>query len=143
MIYEASKRWTMTVVAATLPLALSACATPKPIDAASPIAGQVSAAAAEKGSFPKFSQVPSTPTDVRTPKAWKDSVVGVETAGAKLQAETAPSTFTLSDTDTFAQKAHDALAGAGQAPGEEAARQAADAFARTARERATPPPSKR
>lgn len=143
MINEAPKRWTMTVVAAVLPLALAACAHKPAPNPASPLAGKISAVADEKGGYPKFSQVPSMPTDVRTAQAWKNSVNGVEAAGAQLKADTAPDTFTLNDTDAFAAKARAAVAGAGEAPGEEAARAASDAFARQARERATPPPSKR
>ena len=132
------------MLGAALPLALCACSTPAHrVDAASPLAAQAAAAAANPGSYPRFSQIPDAPVDVRSPAAWGVAVANLKAAGARLTAETAPETFTLHDTEAFAEQTRRAVANAGAAPGEEASRAQADAFVRTARERATPPPSTR
>ena len=148
MIIEAPNRLTARVLGACSLLALcaslGACSTPAHrVDAASPIAAQAAAAAADPGPYPRFSDIPDRPADVRDPAAWRSSIAGVRAAGARTNAEAAPSTFTLNDTEGFAERTRRAVAGAGTAPGEEAARAQADAFARTARERAKPPPSTR
>jgi hypothetical protein len=93
--------------------------------------------------YPTFASIPAAPTDVRPPAAWRNNIAGITAAGAKLNAETAPSTFSLTNTEDFAEAMRRKL-DAGGAPADEAATRAeADAFARSIRQRATPPPSRR
>ncbi|WP_374570247.1 hypothetical protein [Phenylobacterium sp.] len=111
----------------------------KPLDPNSPIAPEAAKAAAARGAFPKFSDIPKKPTDDRSPKAWGQAAAKVEAARDKLVRETAPDTWSLGGTAAFAGQAAN-TANADTAPN---ANSDAEAFARAARERATPPPSPR
>lgn len=129
---------------------LAACAssispfTPPPADPSSPVAAAANAAAKEsKGAVaPRFIDIPPIPTDVRTPVQFKKAVGAEKIAADKLKRDTAPSTWTLSDTEGYAAKARKI----GKAPPSDiptdADRAATEAFAKAARERATAPPSK-
>jgi hypothetical protein len=148
MNHEASNpRRTQTVRAFTafgVLCALGGCSTPAHrVDAASPVAAQAAAAAANPGPYPKFSDIPAAPDDVRAGAAWKGDVVAVQSAGARINAQAAPDASTPNDTEAFAERLRRLAAEGGEAPTEEASRAAADGFARIARERATPPPSTR
>ncbi|MDP1874575.1 hypothetical protein [Phenylobacterium sp.] len=110
-----------------------------PVDPLSPAGEAVLAAARADKAYPRFSDIPPAPTDVRGPRAWAAAVSEVEAARADLFARTAPSTWTLDDTEGFATRAQ-----AQAAPPPVAGAPAnTEAFAREARERATPPPSPR
>ena len=100
-------------------------------------------ASTASGGYPTFAAIPEPPTDIRPAAAWRNSIAGVKNAGARLAAETAPSTFSLSNSEDFAETTRRRLDAGGVAPTEEASRAAADAFARSVRQRATPPPSRR
>lgn len=126
MIGEAPKRLSVGIVASGLCLALAGCAS----------------AGAQSG-YPTFAAIPQAPTDIRAPRAWRDNIAGVQAAGARLAAETAPSTFDLSNTEAFAETTRRKLDAGGPAPDAAASRAEADAFARSIRQRATPPPSRR
>ncbi len=126
MIGEAPKRLSVGILSAGACLILSACAG----SGASP-------------GYPTFAAIPDAPTDVRPGAAWKRDVASIQAQGDKLNAETALSTFTLNNTEDFAEATRRKL-DAGGAPADEAASRAeADAFARSIRARATPPPSRR
>lgn len=123
-------------------LGLGACAVENPlrvgaIDASSPIAAEASRLAHETKAFPTFAQIPPVPTDVRPVRAWGPAAKQVELAAAQLMRDTAPSTWTLSDTDTFAA---DARRRAGPVPAAESTTAATEAYAKELRKRATPPP---
>lgn len=126
MIGEAPKRLSVGIVASGLCLALAACASSD-----------------SKAGFPTFAAIPEAPGDIRPARAWRDSIAGVQAAGARLAAETAPATFELSNTEDFAETTRRKLDAGGQAPDAAASRAEADAFARSIRQRATPPPSRR
>jgi hypothetical protein len=128
-------------------LGLTACVspfTPPPADPSSPVAAAANAAAKDsRGAVaPRFIDIPAIPTDVRTPVQFKKAVGAEKIAADKLKRETAPSTWTLSDTEGYAAKARKI----GKAPPSDiptdADRAATEAFAKAARERATAPPSK-
>ena len=110
-----------------------------PVDPQSPAAKAVLEVARADRAYPKFSDIPPAPTDVRPPRAWAAAVADVEAARANLYAETAPATWTLSETEAFAARA---LADVSPPPVAGAPANT-EAFARDARERATPPPSSR
>lgn len=127
MIGEASKRLITGILGASACLAVAGCASSAP-----------------KSGYPTFASIPAAPTDVRAPAAWRSSVAGVAAAGAKLNAETAPSTFSLNDTEGFAEATRRKLdAGGAPVTDEAVSRAEADAFSRSIRARATPPPSRR
>lgn len=110
-----------------------------PVDPQSPAAQAVLAAARADRDYPKFSDIPAAPTNVRGPRAWATAVSDVEGARSELYAETAPDTWSLSGTEAFAAKARADVA----PPPVAGAPANTEAFARDARERATPPPSSR
>jgi len=110
-----------------------------PVDPQSPAAKAVLEAARADRAYPKFSDIPPAPTDVRPARAWAAAVADVEAARAHLYAETARGTWTLSETEAFAAKAQADVT----PPPVAGAPANTEAFARDARERATPPPSSR
>ena len=121
---------------------LAACAVQNPLqvaplDASSPIAAEAAKLAHEQRAFPTFAQIPPEPTDVRPVRAWGRAAKEVELAGLQLEQATAPSTWTLNGTETFAA---DALRQAGAAPSSESTTAATEAYAKELRKRATPPP---
>ena len=108
-----------------------------PIDASSPIASEAGKLAHQPGPYPTFAQIPPEPTDVRPVRAWGPAAQQVEAAGARLAQETAPSTWTLSGTEAFAEGIRRQL---GAAPPAESTTAATEAYAKELRKRATPPP---
>jgi hypothetical protein len=117
---------------------------PPPADPNSPVAAAANAAAKQSRNAvaPRFVDIPPLPTDVRTPVQFKKAVGAELAAAAQLRRDTAPSTWTLSDTEGYASKARKV----GKAPPSdiptEADRAATEAFAKAARDRAKAPPSK-
>jgi hypothetical protein len=107
-----------------------------PVDPASPVAAEVAKAADADAKFPSFLDIPDLPKDVRPAETFGKAVADTEAAGEALAKQTAPSTWTLSNTDTFASRAQ------GRAGEEDAPRPGEDteAYAKRLRERATPPP---
>lgn len=129
---------------------LTACAsplspfTPPPADPSSPVAAAANAAAkASKDAVaPRFIDIPAIPTDVRTPVQFKKAVGAEKIAADKLKRDTAPGTWTLSDTEGYASKARRVAKVPAPAAPTDADRAATEAFAKAARDRATAPPSK-
>lgn len=126
---------------------LAACAspfTPPPADPSSPVAAAANAAAKDSkhASKPTFAEIPAIPTDVRTPVQFKKAVGDEKLAADKLKRDTAPSTWTLSDTDGYASQARNSARVPAPAAPTDADRAATEAFAKAARDRATAPPSK-
>jgi hypothetical protein len=54
------------------------------------------------GAFPAICSIPAVPTDVPSAETYKHRVVDIRLDGRALERQTAPSTFTLSDTDALA-----------------------------------------
>jgi len=125
-------------------LAVAGCTTPfssQKVDPTSPVAEATRAAAHQKGRRPTFADIPAIPTDVRGPAAYRASIAAQEAAGDKLRRDTAPDTFKLNDTETYAARTR----AAGKAPNFEAPNDAdraeTEAFAKAARGRASAPSS--
>jgi hypothetical protein len=125
---------------------LGGCAVQAPFGATlvvqtSPIAAEVASKAEANQNFPQFTDIPPAPADLRPAKAWGAAAADSEVARDQLMTQTADETWTLSETDRFAESA--ALE-AGPAVAEGASTTAAtEAFAAEMRRRATPPPSPR
>ncbi len=122
-------------------------ATPAAAGAASPceqtapgagLAPDIVAQAAQPHGFPSFCSIPAIPTDVRGASDWKAAVVDTRLAGAQLQRQTAASTWTLDGTDDFAAGSRSEAAP--PAPMTPASEADTAAFAKSLRDRATPPP---
>lgn len=106
------------------------------VDPTSPVAADVARLTRQPARLPTFAAIPKAPTDVRPLWQYGRDARRVQAAGQALTQATAPETWTLQGTDTFADRARQ---DAGPqidppAPGD------AEAFARALRERATPPP---
>lgn len=107
-----------------------------PVDPASPVAGEVAERSHPKTGFPTFASIPDPPADLRPAAQYGRQSAQLDAAGKALIAATEPGTWTLQNTDAFAEKArHDA--GPPLAPGNP---EQSEAEARALRERATPPP---
>jgi len=121
---------------ATLAGCISAPFTSAKVDPASPVAAEVAKAARAGHAYPKFSDIPAIPADVRPLRAFGQAAQQVKLAGDRLVAATAPGTWTLTGTESFASEARR------QTPDLPPSERASDpeAFARELRERATPPP---
>ncbi|MBS0409236.1 MAG: hypothetical protein JSR86_04925 [Proteobacteria bacterium] len=120
-------------------LAEIGCAQPASSD--SGLAPDIVAAAQHPKGFPSFCSIPAIPTDVRDAGAWKTAVVDTRVAGARLQRQTDPSTWTLDGTDAFAADARrEAAAPPPMTPASEGD---AEAFTQQLKARATPPPRPR
>jgi hypothetical protein len=113
-----------------------------PINAASPAAPDIVAAERTPGPYPKFSQVPPVPKDVRPAAAWRAAVADALALKRRTQLEAGAIPFVLTGGDTEAW----AAAERAKIPASEMAAPAADesqqaeAFAAAERARATPPP---
>lgn len=123
---------------------LGACASVNPfasapIDPASAVAGDVARIGEVRRPFPKFSDVPSMPSDVRPLAQWGQAAEELRQAGARLEAETAPETWSLEASEAFSSRAAAVLDANGQGTG----LTGTEAFAQRLRERATPPPPPR
>lgn len=106
------------------------------VDPASPVAKDVTALTSAHAEFPKFASIPRKPDDLRPPARYGKEAASLELAAAQLIRDTAPETWTLQATDAFADTAR-RDAGPELAPPTAGD---AEAFARSLRERATPPP---
>jgi hypothetical protein len=134
----------ITVVARLLGVASVAalvcgCASPiasAKVDPSSPVAADVAKLATADRDYPKFSEIPPKPTDVRPARVYGERAQAVTAAGAKLDAATGPGAWTLNATTSFAARAR---ADAGPELGAPANTDT-EAFANSVRKRATPPP---
>lgn len=108
------------------------------IDPSSPIAPEAAKLARTNGPFPKFTQIPAVPKDVRPVKEFGVAAADTVSVRDDLVAKSDPQTWTLKegDTTTFAGQGRTA-AGPEIAPTDPTA---TEAFARELRKRATPPP---
>lgn len=106
------------------------------VDPKSPIAAEVAKVERTRASFPKFSEIPPVPTGLRAKRAYGQAANETEVARADIERATAPETWTLKQSDSYAGDARAAV-GPDIAPVDPAA---TEAFARELRKRATPPP---
>ncbi|MBV9508848.1 MAG: hypothetical protein JO303_01040 [Caulobacteraceae bacterium] len=109
-------------------------------DPNSSVAAEVNAASDAPGAYPDLHHIPPNPTDVRPVSAWKAAVDSELAVKQEVQANAAAIPFTLNGTQPFADQARSQIDRdlAVQAPADSAAQ--TQAFAETARARATPPP---
>ncbi len=102
--------------------------------------GGADCAAGPSASYPRFCDIPRTPTDVRDPKAFKSAVVDLRRAGRRVVRATGPGTFglPLGEADAFSRAARAEAA----PPPEVSAAPSEDSEATAAelRRLATPPP---
>ena len=106
------------------------------VDPRSPVAAEVARAARTSTDFPSFAEIPVVPTDVRPIRMYGDAAREVELVRAELERATAPGTWTLQNTEAFAERARRDV-GPEIAPAEP---RDTEAYADELRRRATPPP---
>jgi hypothetical protein len=107
------------------------------VDPRSPIAAEVATSVRPNAPYPTFRSIPPTPKDVRPHKQYGVQAAQVEASAAAVEKATADNTWTLSGTDAFATEARQD-AGPELAPPEPGD---TEAFAKSQKARATPPPS--
>jgi hypothetical protein len=106
----------------------------------SSVAAEVTAASRSPGPYPRFSQVPAVPTDVRPVPVWRNAVIGEWADKRQTEREAAALAFTLGGTEAWAESMR------GRIPRDELSRPTpnatdqSEAFAAAERARATPPP---
>jgi len=109
-----------------------------PVDKSSKAAAEITTKARSSTTYPTFADIPPVPTDVRPVQAWGPAASAVTTAARQLEQATAPSTWSLNDTESFATRAKGSASD--DAAGINSTVADTEAFARQARQRATPPP---
>lgn len=133
------KRALRPVTAATAAACLCACASPvgSPPFAKSPVSAEVKQASAASGRYPRFSEIPAAPLDVRPTRAWGNSIYDMLRLRRQMLVEAAMIPPPPADTEVFARsernKTNPAAAGATSSANSTAA------FVEGGRERATPP----
>jgi hypothetical protein len=118
---------------------LSGCINPfvdAKVDPNSVVAPDVAKAAHIHTKYPTFASIPPVPKDVRPHPQYGVAAKQTDQARADLERATAPETWTLNDTETFAEAGRQ-TAGPDAAP---AAGADTESFANALRKRATPPP---
>ena len=112
-----------------------------PIDASSAVARDVAYANKHPGPYPRFSDIPNIPTDVRPASAWRSAVEDLKQRKAAVDAEAAALPPAQSDTEGFASNTRSrAAADPADVPPPDAAAQT-ESYAKSLRDRATPPPT--
>ena len=106
------------------------------LDPNSPINAELAKVDRAPTVFPKFTDIPPVPTDVRAKPAYGVAARDTQLAAAAIERATAPDTWTLKDSDRYAGDAR-AVVGPDLAPADPAV---TEAFAQAQRRRATPPP---
>jgi hypothetical protein len=111
-----------------------------PVDPNSPVAKDVIYASHHPGPYPKFTDIPSVPTDVRPAAEWRAAISDIKAEGRKLDAQVAALPPPLTDTEAFAAASQSMSAAQPSEVPPADAQQQTESEARTLRERATPPP---
>jgi hypothetical protein len=106
------------------------------VDPRSPVAAEVPNAIRAGPDYPTFAEIPAAPKDLRPKPLYGAQAAELDRTRAQVVRETAPDTWTLSNTEGFAAQARQA-AGPEVAPASPAD---TEAFANALRKRATPPP---
>jgi hypothetical protein len=105
------------------------------VDPNSPVAADVARMSRANADFPSFNEMPVVSKDTRPIRAYGQAANELEQVRAELERQTAENTWTLRNTETFAERARrDVPDLPPPSPGD------AEAFARELRQRATPPP---
>jgi hypothetical protein len=112
------------------------------VDPNSPAAAAIQAQADQPG-WPTFEGIPQAPTDVRGNEGWRLAVSATEGDRDELLRATAPSTWSLNDTEGFAARMQSLIDFDPSDVPTAADAAATEAWAAAMRARATPPPRPR
>lgn len=113
------------------------------VDPKSPVYQDVMNATRHPGPYPKFQDIPKTPTDIRPASAWAVAIADIKSDRAKVDSAVAALPPPATDAESFAVNARtQAQAPEAAAPPTEASAEAHD-YAQSLKARATPPPKRR
>ena len=110
------------------------------VDPKSPVYQDVMNATRHPGPYPKFSDIPKTPTDIRPVSAWAVAIADIKADRSRLDSAVAALPPAAADTEAFAANAR--TQAQAPAPPAEAAAETQD-YAQSLKARATPPPKRR
>ncbi len=110
-----------------------------PVTGDSPIAREVTAAAAQPQPFPTWADIPKRPGDLRDADGWRLAVNDIKATGGATRAEAAAFLARAQDTDAFVEEARREAT----PPPAVTTPSDTEAFLRDMRARATPPPRPR
>jgi hypothetical protein len=113
------------------------------VDPGSPAAAAVAKGAAESGPWPTFAGIPQVPGDIRSSASWREAIADQEAEGLYTARNAAPETWSLTATEAFEANARQEANPLGLHAPTAAEMAESEAFARSLRKRATPPPSPR
>lgn len=113
------------------------------INPASPAAAEVARALASPGPWPTFDGIPMVPADVRNSAAWRAAIEDQQAEGLFTARNGAADTWSLTATAAFEAQARAEANPLGLHAPTDAEIAESEAYARTLRKRATPPPSPR
>ena len=120
---------------------------PPPIDQTSPVAMEVQAASNKDGPFPRLSDIPEVPKDIRPVRAWTRSIYDTLRLRRLLIIEASVAGPAPTDTEAFAKGLRDQTTAPTSPSSIQSAemdkKQQTGAFVQGARERAKPPSSAR
>ncbi len=106
------------------------------IDPNSPVAADVARVSHQPAKLPSFASIPNPPADIRPLAQYGRQARAVTAAGEAVQVATAPGTWTLQNSEAFAEAARREAGPQLEPP----TPGTAEAFAKEQRQRATPPP---
>ena len=104
------------------------------------VAAEVEAANHAPGSYPRFSQIPTVATDVRSVPAWRSAVIYEWGQKRQTEREAAAIPFTLANTEAWAQRTRAKIPSDERSQPTPNVSEQTEAFAAAERARATPPP---
>ena len=135
-----ARRVVLALSAAAL-AALSACAAPKTPDGPIPaeVARRLETVRSERTAYPRFSDVPPQPGDLRTPAQWAQAVRQVEGRGARVAAWPRQNPAWLTDPEGDARRLQAQTRVAPEDMPRPDQRQLTEAFAEAQRQRSQPP----
>ena len=142
--FRGARRFTPACTALAVAAALAGCASNPSraaVDKTSPAAPAIAELPRTLGPYPRWSQFPRGPQPTPPPSEIASSVADLRGAQANLLSSASQLQWTLSGTTTFAEEARAQINPeyAAPAPADESAQ--AEAYAKSLREKATPPPA--
>jgi outer membrane murein-binding lipoprotein Lpp len=121
---------------------LAGCvSTEAPVDTTSPAAPAVAEAPKALGAYPRWSQFPHGPQPVPPPSEIASNVGELQAAQADLLSSASKLEWTLSGTESFAAQVRAEINPAYATPAPTEEQGEAEAYARSLREKAAPPPA--
>jgi hypothetical protein len=142
--FRGARRLAPACAAISAAAALAGCASnpsAAQVDKTSPAAPAIAEATKTPGPYPRWSQFPRGPQPVPPPSEIASSVADLQSAQANLLSSANKLPWTLSGTTAFAGEARGQINPAYAAPAPADERAQAEAYARSLREQATPPPA--